>query len=72
MLPGWARVLVMVAHPDDETFGLGGLVHELASGGAAVHVLCYAHGEASALDQPGAGLYRVRAAELGKRAPNSA
>ncbi len=64
LLPRWRRVLVVVAHPDDETFGLGGLVHELASGGAAVHVLCYTHGEASALTQPGADLYQMRAAEL--------
>lgn len=37
-------VLVVCAHPDDETLGAGGTIHRLASSGITVHVLavcCY-------------------------------
>jgi LmbE family N-acetylglucosaminyl deacetylase len=64
LLPGWAAVLAVVAHPDDETFGLGALVGALTAGGAAVHLLCYTRGEASTLNESGASLRRARAAEL--------
>jgi N-acetylglucosamine malate deacetylase 2 len=64
LLPAWPAVLAVVAHPDDETFGLGAVVDRLATGGAAVHVLCYTHGEASTLNETGASLSRARAAEL--------
>ncbi len=63
-LPGWASVLVVIAHPDDETFGLGGIVDRLAGRGAAVHILCYTRGEASTLNETGADLHRVRETEL--------
>jgi LmbE family N-acetylglucosaminyl deacetylase len=36
-----------VAHPDDESFGLGALLSALASEDRAVRVLCFTHGEAS-------------------------
>ncbi|GAB78432.1 N-acetylglucosaminyl deacetylase, LmbE family [Austwickia chelonae] len=48
-LPRWARVLVVVAHPDDESFGLGGLIEAFTGTGARVHVLCLTRGEASTL-----------------------
>jgi N-acetylglucosamine malate deacetylase 2 len=40
-------IAAVVAHPDDETFGLGALLAKLVSEGRAVRVLCYTHGEAS-------------------------
>ena len=64
LLPAWAAVLAVVAHPDDESFGLGAIIDRMTSGGAAVHVLCYTRGEASTLNQTGADLTRQRAREL--------
>src|SRR5579875_1875275 len=63
-LPAWPVVLAVVAHPDDESFGLGALLDMLAAGGAAVHVLCYTHGEASTVNETRADLRRAREAEL--------
>src|SRR5487761_34223 len=63
-LPAWASVLAVVAHPDDESFGLGALIDRLAAGGTAVHILCYTHGEASTLNETGADLHRARESEL--------
>ncbi len=63
-LPAWRRVLAVVAHPDDETFGLGAVIDALASAGAAVHVLCFTRGEASTLNCSGADLRAARAVEL--------
>ena len=64
VLPGWSSVLVVVAHPDDESFGLGALVDGFAGGGAAVHVLCFTRGEASTLNENAADLRVAREAEL--------
>jgi len=64
LLPPWPAVLAVVAHPDDESFGLGAIIDKMTSAGAAVHVLCYTHGEASTLNQTGADLIRQRAREL--------
>ena len=63
-LPRWSSALVVVAHPDDESFGLGGVVASMTSAGADVHVLCFTHGEASTLNETGAELRRAREAEL--------
>ncbi|QBJ98336.1 PIG-L family deacetylase [Rhodococcus sp. ABRD24] len=41
--------LVVVAHPDDESFGLGGVLAALTRSGVDVRVLCLTHGEASTL-----------------------
>ncbi|MER6126041.1 PIG-L family deacetylase [Streptomyces sp. NPDC001795] len=46
---GERRVPTVVAHPDDQSFGLGGLLALLADGGAPAAVLCFTHGEASTL-----------------------
>ena len=46
-LPAARRVLAVVAHPDDETFGLGGLLGTYTGAGADVAVLCFTRGEAS-------------------------
>jgi LmbE family N-acetylglucosaminyl deacetylase len=64
-LPAWPRVLAVVAHPDDESFGLGAVVDSMTAAGAAVHVLCYTRGEASTLNETAAAdLLRAREEEL--------
>lgn len=55
----------MLAHPDDESFGLGGVLAAFVEQGTRVRVLCFTHGEASTLDDGGQGpLGERRAAEL--------
>ena len=66
LLPSWKRPLAVAAHPDDETFGLGALISQLAAAGASVHILCYTHGEASTLNENHTDLLRQRADELRK------
>jgi LmbE family N-acetylglucosaminyl deacetylase len=63
-LPGWRSVLAVVAHPDDESFGLGAILAAFAARGAAVSVLCFTRGEASTLSGVPGDLAAVRAAEL--------
>ena len=64
-LPEWRRTLVVVAHPDDESFGLGGVIDALVTAGSTVSVLCLTAGEASTLHgDDTAELTLVRAAEL--------
>ena len=58
-----SSALVVIAHPDDEGFGLGALVDHLVADGTEVRVLCLAHGEASTLGATSA-LGAVREAEL--------
>jgi LmbE family N-acetylglucosaminyl deacetylase len=40
------RLMVVVAHPDDETFGCGSVIADAAAGGAHVTVCCATRGEA--------------------------
>ncbi|MGI5246832.1 PIG-L deacetylase family protein [Dactylosporangium sp. CA-139066] len=54
------RLMVVVAHPDDETFGCGSLLLHAAAAGAATAVVCATRGEAGE-PAPGSG---VTAAEL--------
>jgi len=63
-LAGVRRVLAVVAHPDDESFGLGGVLDHLVRGGAEVSLLCFTHGEASTLHGRPGELAIIRAAEL--------
>ncbi len=62
------RVLVVVAHPDDETFGMGSLLAHATRAGATVTVACATRGEAGEPTPgsvpPGMGLAEVREAEL--------
>ncbi len=64
LLPAWTAVLAVVDAADDESSGLGAIIDRMTSSGAAVHVLCYARGEASTLNQTGTDLFRQRAREL--------
>lgn len=64
VLPAWPSVLAVVAHPDDESFGLGAVIDALVTGGAAVYILCYTHGEASTINETDADLHRARESEL--------
>jgi LmbE family N-acetylglucosaminyl deacetylase len=48
-LPPAGRVLAVVAHPDDESFGLGAVLSTFAERGSSVGVVCLTRGEASAL-----------------------
>lgn len=43
-------LLVVLAHPDDETFGTGGTLAYYASKGVDVHLLCATRGEAGEVD----------------------
>ncbi len=65
-LPSWRSALVVVAHPDDESFGLGAVISAFVANGASVHVLCLTRGEQSTLGADAAGdhLAAVRTAEL--------
>lgn len=56
-------MLVVVAHPDDESFGLGGVIATWTRAGSQVYVLCLTKGEASTLGGPGQ-LAAVREREL--------
>lgn len=63
-LPQWRSVLAVVAHPDDESFALGGVLSAFADAGAQVSVLCLTRGEASTLHGVAGDLSRLRADEL--------
>src|SRR5450756_3013669 len=63
-LPVWMSVLAVVAHPDDESFGLGAVLDAFARAGAGVEVLCLTHGEASTLHGAPGDLALLRGAEL--------
>lgn len=65
-LPVWPSVLVVVAHPDDETFGLGAIIGLMRQAGTTVQVLCFTHGEASTLNEIGASLRDARSRELAR------
>lgn len=62
-LPAVRNALVVIAHPDDESFGLGAVLHELTSAGTNVDVLSFTRGEASTLGAA-VDLGERRAAEL--------
>lgn len=62
-----ASVLAVVAHPDDESFGLGAVLGVMSGAGARLGVICFTHGDASTLGigmPGGVDLRTTRAAEL--------
>jgi len=61
-------VLAVVAHPDDESFGLGAIVDAFTGRGARVDVICLTHGEASTLHGAPGDLASLRGAELASAA----
>jgi len=61
-------VLAVVAHPDDESFGLGAILNAFTGAGARVEVLCLTHGEASTLHGAPGDLASLRGAELASAA----
>lgn len=63
-LPSWGTALVVVAHPDDESFGLGAILSTLVARGTAVDVLCLTRGEASTLHGVEGDLSEIREHEL--------
>jgi LmbE family N-acetylglucosaminyl deacetylase len=44
------RLLAVLAHPDDETFGMGGTLALYASRGVEVHLVCATRGEVGSVD----------------------
>lgn len=64
VLPPWPAALAVIAHPDDESFGLGAVISQLAAAGTRVHVLCYSRGQASTLNETGVDLQQAREDEL--------
>lgn len=44
------KILAVLAHPDDESFGMGGTLAKYASEGAVVHLICATRGEAGEVD----------------------
>jgi LmbE family N-acetylglucosaminyl deacetylase len=60
--PAGIALVVVAPHPDDESLGAGGLIHECASGTALVRVISVTDGEAARGDVP--DLAAVRRREL--------
>ena len=57
-------MLAVVAHPDDESFGLGAVLAAFVHTGARAAVLCLTRGEASTVHGVEGDLHRLRAREL--------
>jgi LmbE family N-acetylglucosaminyl deacetylase len=63
-MPRWTSVLAVVAHPDDESFGMGAVIEHLIARGTEVSVLCLTRGEASTVHGVEGALADLREAEL--------
>jgi LmbE family N-acetylglucosaminyl deacetylase len=59
-LPAWNSMLVVVAHPDDESFGLGAVLDAFGRAGTQISVLRLTHGEASTMHVVAGNLAEVR------------
>ncbi|MDB6043232.1 MAG: putative N-acetylglucosaminylphosphatidylinositol deacetylase [Gammaproteobacteria bacterium] len=58
--PAGSPIVVVAAHPDDETFGAGGLIHTCARAGHPVSVITVTDGEGARTDLPEPGVIRRR------------
>lgn len=58
--PPASPIVVVAAHPDDETFGAGGLIYTCARAGHSVTVITVSDGEGARTDLPGPGVIRRR------------
>lgn len=67
-LPACSSVLVVCAHPDDESFGLGAVLSTFVDQGARTSVLCFTRGEASTLHATEGDLATVRSREFAQAA----
>jgi len=67
-----AGLLVVMAHPDDESMGCGGLVLRHTRAGVRTHLVCATYGEAGWTGKPPGArredLAEIRAGELGRAA----
>ncbi len=57
-------LLVILAHPDDESFGMGGTLAKYAAEGAQVTLICATRGEAGIVDMSPEDAGQVRECEL--------
>jgi LmbE family N-acetylglucosaminyl deacetylase len=57
-------MLAVVAHPDDESFGLGAVLDAFDRAGTSISVLCLTHGEAYTVHDVAGYLADVRSREL--------
>ncbi|HLJ68270.1 MAG TPA: PIG-L deacetylase family protein [Chloroflexota bacterium] len=64
LLPRVRRLLVVIAHPDDESFGLGSVLAAFIAQGASATVLCFTRGERSTLGPGDDDLAATRQQEL--------
>jgi len=48
-LRAYRDVVVVCAHPDDESFGLGAIITTLVDTGTRIRLVCFTHGEGSTL-----------------------
>jgi len=66
--PRWTSVLAVIAHPDDESFGLGAILDSFIFAGAKVQLYCLTHGQTWALEEAPGDLATLRGAELASAA----
>jgi len=62
--PVWRSVLAVIAHPDDESSGLGPVLDAFMVAGIKVEVICLTHGQAWRLPGAPGDLAALRGAEL--------
>ncbi|NOG50303.1 MAG: PIG-L family deacetylase [Chloroflexi bacterium] len=62
------RLLISYAHPDDESFGLGGLIGKYVASGVDVYYLCATNGDAGTVS-PGAA-QRLQVGRRARASPN--
>ena len=62
--PGRKNILVVLAHPDDESFAMGGTLAKYAANGANVTLVCATRGEAGIEGMSPAEAGKIREGEL--------